>query len=315
MTKKLLITGGAGYVGSKLVPYLINKGFEIIVIDTFWFGNHLSPHERLETIEGDIRNISKIDLPNIDIVIHLANIANDPAVDLSPILSWETNVLAGYELIDKCIKIGAQQFIYASSGSVYGIKSEAKVTENLDLVPISTYNKTKMIAERVFKSFSHKLTVHNIRPATVCGYSPRMRLDVAVNLLTMQAIDKGKITVLGGEQTRPNIHINDMVRVYEHFIENSDIPSGAYNAGFQNISIMEIAQMIKEKTGAEINRMPSNDPRSYNQCSSLLLSTGFEPKFDVSFGINEILEKYESGELTDNNNWHTVKKMKLLGLS
>ncbi len=315
MTKKLLITGGAGYVGSRLVPYLIEKGFDITVIDTLWFGNHLVPHKRLKILKEDIRNISNLDLPNIDAVIHLANIANDPAVDLSPVLSWETNVLAGYKLIEKSVKIGAKHFIFASSGSVYGIKSEDKVTEDLDLVPLSAYNKTKMIAERVFKSFSDQVVVHNIRPATVCGYSPRMRLDVAVNLLTMQAIDKGEITVLGGDQRRPNIHINDMIRVYEHFLENPDIPPGEYNAGFQNISIMEIAQMIQKKTGAKINMKPSNDPRSYNQCSDLLVSTGFQPRFDVKFGINEIIEKYKNGELIDDENWHTVKKMKQLKLS
>jgi nucleoside-diphosphate-sugar epimerase len=314
MSTKILITGGAGFVGSKLVPYLLKKGFEIIVIDTLWFGNYLQEHPSLNMIHADIRNIDGINLPKIDRVIHLANIANDPAVDLHPQLSWEVNVLAGYQLIKKAINCGAKQFIFASSGSVYGIKSEAKVTEELDLVPISEYNKTKMVAERVFLSFANEIRVHNIRPATVCGFSPRMRLDVAVNLLTMQALTKKEITVLGGDQTRPNIHIDDMVRTYEHFLMHPELENGDYNAGFENISIMDIAKKIQKRTGANISVLPSNDPRSYNQFSGKLLATGFKPKFDVDYAIDEIIKKFRLGMLTDDENWHTVKRMKSLNV-
>ena len=150
--------------------------------------------------------------------LFISNVANDPAVELNPSMSWEINVLAGHQLIEKAKIYKVKQFIFASSGSVYGIKKEEKVTEDLSLVPVSTYNKTKMIAEKVFKSYEKFMKVHSIRPATVCGLSPRMRLDVAVNLLTFQALSKNKITVLGGTQVRPNIHIDDICEVYIHFI-------------------------------------------------------------------------------------------------
>ena len=167
-------------------------------------------------------------------------------------MSWEVNVLSGQQLIDMAVRSGVKQFIFASSGSVYGIKEEMNVTEDLELVPISVYNKTKMVAERVFLSYSRKLKVHCIRPATVCGISPRMRLDVSVNLLTFQALSKGEITVFGGNQTRPNIHIKDIANVYRHFLKHPELPSGCYNAGFENISILEIANMVSEKIEAKV---------------------------------------------------------------
>lgn len=310
--KKILVTGGCGYVGSKLTKKLLDNGFYVTVIDTLWFGCYLDPSENLNIVQKDIRNIEAEDLKNHEIIIHLANIANDPAVEMSPVLSWEVNVLAGYKLIDFAVRARAKQFIYASSGSVYGVKSEDKVTEDLELFPISAYNKTKMIAERVFKSFEDDIVVHQVRPATVCGISPRMRLDVAVNILTMQALTNGEIQVFGGEQNRPHIHIDDMVDVYMHLIANSDIESGAYNAGFQNLSINELASVIKNKIGCSIKVKESNDPRSYNQCSDKLLATGFKPQKTVSDAIDDIIRAYQLGTLRDNVNWHTVEKMKEL---
>ena len=224
----------------------------------------------------DIRDSESIPLDGIDVVLHLANIANDPAVELNPSLSWEVNVLAGQQLADKAIRSGVKQFIFASSGSVYGVKEEPNVTEDLPLVPISVYNKTKMVAERVFLSYANEMQVHCIRPATVCGLSPRMRLDVSVNMLTYQGLKNGKITVFGGDQTRPNIHIKDLVNVYRHFLANQDIVSGCYNAGFENLKIREIAQRVQKTTGADIVITESNDPRSYRQirvnCLILALS-------------------------------------------
>ena len=234
---KILVTGGSGYKGSVLIPQLLKDGHKVISIDTNWFGENLNDHPCLIKIKEDIRNIDSIPMDGIDSIIHLANIANDPAVALSPNLSWEVNVLASYQLADKACRNGVKQIIYASSGSVYGIKDEPCVTEDLSLVPISVYNKTKMVAERVFLSFKEKIDIKCIRPATVCGYSPRMRLDVSVNMLTYQALKNGKITVFGGNQTRPNIYIKDMINVYKHFLINRDIPSGCYNAGFENITI------------------------------------------------------------------------------
>ena len=312
---RIIVTGGSGYKGAVLIPKLLDDGHDIVCIDTFWFGDHLEDNPSLEKIKSDIRDINNIPMKGVDAIIHLANIANDPAVELNPTLSWETNVLASHQLADKAVRNGVKQIIYASSGSVYGIKEELKVTEDLPLVPISVYNKTKMIAERVFLSFKDHLDVKCIRPATVCGYSPRMRLDVSVNMLTSQAIKNKKITVFGGNQTRPNIHIQDMANVYRHFLHNTNIPSGCYNAGFENISIFEIAKKVQAKIDAEIIITESNDPRSYRQDSSKLLMTGFKPEYSVSSAINEIIEAFQSGKLKEKENCYTVKWMKSIGLA
>lgn len=307
---KILITGGCGYVGSVLTEALLESKHEIIVVDSQWFGNNLKSNSNLTIIKADIRDIDLVPMRNVDVIIHLANIANDPAVDLNPTLSWEVNVLAAQQLIEKAIVNGVSQFIYASSGSVYGIKEEADVTEDLSLVPISVYNKTKMVAERVLLSYKDKINVHCIRPATVCGLSPRMRLDVSVNMLAFQALKNKKITVFGGDQTRPNIHIKDMVRVYDHFINNSMIESGCYNAGFENISILEIAKLVQDKIETEITISVSNDPRSYRQNSDKLLSTGFERKYSVEAAIDDMIEAYRNGKLIETEESYTVKWMK-----
>ena len=310
----ILITGGCGYVGTVLTETLLNDGHKINVIDTQWFGNHLKEHPNLINIKGDIRNIESVNLEKIDTILHLANIANDPAVELNPTLSWEVNVLAAQQLADKAIRNGVKHFVYASSGSVYGVKDEPQVTEDLSLVPISVYNKTKMVAERVLLSYKDKMQVHCIRPATVCGMSPRMRLDVSVNMLTFQALKNKKITVFGGDQTRPNIHMKDMVRVYQHFLNNSNIESGCYNAGFENISILQIAEMVKSKLGAEIIVSDSNDPRSYRQNSDKLLNTGFKQEYGVDYAINEIIDAYNDQKLVESDSCYTVKWMKNLNL-
>ncbi len=312
MSKIILVTGGCGYVGSKLVPQLLADRHKVRVIDTQWFGENLGYHKNLEIIKKDTRHINVQDLENVEKIIHLANIANDPAVDLDQVLSWEVNVLATQNLIDLAARGGkVTQFIYASSGSVYGIKDEDLVTEDLTLVPISAYNKTKMVAERVVHSYADKIKVHCIRPATVCGMSPRMRLDVAVNILTFQALNTGKIRVFGGNQTRPNIHIDDMVSVYQHFVLNSEnLEAGMYNAGFENISIMDIAHMVQDLVSCEIEVEESNDPRSYRQSSKKLLDTGFVPKKSVLQAINDIKKSYESGVLVDCDQYHTIKTMK-----
>ena len=311
---KLLVTGGCGYVGTALTETLLNDGHHVTVLDTQWFGNHLKQHPNLINIKGDIRNIESVNLEKIDTILHLANIANDPAVELNPTLSWEVNVLAAQQLADKAIRNGVKHFVYASSGSVYGVKDEPQVTEELSLVPISVYNKTKMVAERVLLSYKDKMQVHCIRPATVCGMSPRMRLDVSVNMLTFQALKNKKITVFGGDQTRPNIHMKDMVRVYQHFVNNSNIESGCYNAGFENISILQIAEMVKNKLGAEIIVSESNDPRSYRQNSDKLLNTGFKQAYGVDYAINEIIDSYKNGILLESDSCYTVKWMKNLNL-
>jgi len=310
----ILITGGCGFVGTVLVAKLLQDDHKITVVDIQWFGNHFKPHPHLSILKQDTRDVNSIPLKSVDVVIHLANIANDPGVEMNPTLSWEVNVLATQQLADRAVRAGVKQFIFASSGSVYGVKDDPKVTEDLELVPISAYNKTKMVAERVLMSYSDVMQIHCIRPATICGYSPRMRLDVSVNMLTMQALKNGKMTVFGGDQTRPNIHIDDMVSVYQHFLAKPNLPSGCYNAGFENISILEIAQKVAAKLPAEIAVSASNDPRSYRQNSDKLLSTGFVQNSTVADAINDVIEKFKTGDIVDNDQCYTVRWMKHLNL-
>jgi len=280
----------------------------ITVLDTQWFGNHLPPSPRLSIWTADIRNIDAFDLSSFDTVFHLANIANDPSVDLNPYSSWEVNVLAGMRLVDRAARQGVKQFVFASSSSVYGVKSEPRVTEDLELCPLSEYNKTKMVAERVVLSYADRLIPTIIRPATVCGYSPRMRLDVAVNLLTMQALSKRVITVLGGDQVRPNIHIDDLVDLYLFAFERR--LTGVYNAGFENLAIRDIATRIAAHVQADIEVLPSNDPRSYSVCSDRLLATGFVPKKSVEMAIREIVAAYRDGRIKDEPIAYNVNWMK-----
>ena len=311
---KILLTGACGFVGTRLTESLLEAGHEVIGVDIMWFGNFLEPHDNLTVIEADIRDVEKIPMDGVEAVLHLANVANDPCADLDSKMNWEVNALATKFLVEKAIDHGVKQFVYASSGSVYGVKEELEVTEDLSLVPISDYNKTKMISERVLLSYMDQIGIQIVRPATVCGYSPRMRLDLSVNILTMLGVTKGNITVFGGDQTRPNIHILDMIGVYHHFLAHPEL-SGIYNAGFENLSIMEIAQRVKAKTGAEITVTPSNDPRSYRLSSKKLLDIGFEPKYGVDTAINEVIELFKDGTLENKDAFHNIKMMKNLGLA
>jgi nucleoside-diphosphate-sugar epimerase len=311
---KILVIGGCGYIGTVLVEKLIMLNHAVTVFDTEWFGNYHRANKNLNFKKKDVRDISPLDLKGYDSVIHLANIANDPSVELNPNLSWEVNVLASNLLMQCLKKSKVKHIIYASSGSVYGVKTEEHVTEDLDLVPISTYNKTKMISERVLLSYKDDFKIHCIRPATVCGFSPRMRLDVTVNMLTFQALKKKTMTVYGGTQIRPNIHIQDLSEVFIHFLDNPDIESGAYNAGFENLSILDIANIINSKINSKIEIFPTKDIRSYRQNSDKLLKTGFKKKFGVNKAIDEIIEKYNQGLIIEKESCYTVnwmKKMKL----
>lgn len=305
---KILVTGGCGYKGHVLIPKLLTRGHEVTAFDLQWFGNYLEPHKNLSVLMGDVRHIETIPLDGIDCIIHLSSIANDPCGDLNPQLTWEVSALATMQLADQAKRRGIKRFIYASSGSVYGVKEELQVTEDLELKPISEYNKTKMVAERVLLSYQDDMTVQIVRPATVCGYSPRMRLDVSVNLLTMQALSKGKITVFGGNQVRPNIHIDDIADVYLHLLDHPEL-TGIYNAGFENISILDIAKLVTQHVPVEIEITESNDPRSYRVNSDKLLATGFRPKKSVEDAIKEIIEKHRSGELKDEDRYHNLKWM------
>ena len=304
----IFLTGGCGYKGTVLVPKLLAAGHTVHVLDTMWFGNFLKPHPALTVVEGDVRDIEQISLEGIDAVVHLSSVANDPCGDLDPKLTWEISALATMQLADKAVRCGVKQFIYASSGSVYGVKDEDQVTEDLELKPISEYNKTKMVSERVLLSYADKMAIQIVRPATVCGYSPRMRLDVAVNLLAMQALSKGKITVFGGDQTRPNIHIDDITDLYVFLVAHPEV-IGVFNAGFENISILDIAHLVTKQVPVDIAVTASSDPRSYRVNSDRLLATGFRPKKTVENAISEIVEKFRSGVLKDEDHFYNLRWM------
>jgi nucleoside-diphosphate-sugar epimerase len=305
----ILITGGCGYVGTKLTEAVLSSTRrDVTVLDTQWFGNHLEPRSRLKMLRMDVREIDSVDLSVFDTIFHLANIANDPSVEINPYASWEINVLATMRLIDRAARQGVKQFVFASSASVYGLKSEPNVTEDLELVPLSEYNKTKMVAERVIMSYASSLLTTIIRPATVCGPSPRMRLDLTVNLLTMRALTKGAMTVFGGSQVRPNIHIDDLVDAYLYLFEHRI--GGVYNAGFENLTVLDIANRVAERVPAEVKVLPSSDPRSYRICSDRLVAAGFAPKKSVASAIEEIVAAHRDGWLRDEPVTHNVTWMK-----
>lgn len=299
----VLVTGGCGYTGTVLVPKLLAAGYEVIVLDTMWFGNHLLQHPYLTVVKGDIRDYGAF---LVDAIIHLAAVANDPTGDLDPKLTWEINALATMRLADHAARTGVKQFIYASSGSVYGVTDAPQVTEDLPLHPLSEYNKTKMVAERCVLSYQDQMQVKIVRPATVCGYSPRMRLDVVVNMLTMQALTKGVITVLGGNQVRPNIHIHDLTDLYVYLL---DVPlTGIYNAGFENLTVLEIAELVKQFVPCGIEVRPSNDARSYRMNSDKLLKV-FKPRFDVETAIMDVCAQYQAGKLKDEDRHYNLRAM------
>lgn len=305
---KILVTGGCGYKGHVLVPKLLAAGYDVRVVDTQWFGNFHPEHPRLEVTVGDVNDLRTIEFDGVDAIIHLASIANDPCGDLNPKLTWETSCLATMRLANEAVRLGIRRLIYASSGSVYGVKSEDKVTEELSLEPVSEYNKTKMVSERVLLSYQDQMNVQIVRPATVCGVSSRMRLDVSVNMLTMQALTKGKITVFGGTQVRPNIHIDDICDLYLFLIQNPQ-HDGIFNAGFENLSILEIARRIRDRVPCDIVVTESNDPRSYRLDSTKLLNTGFVPKKSVQQAISDIINSFEAGTLSDDVRFYNLKWM------
>src|SRR3981189_694210 len=205
---KIFLTGACGYKGSVLVPKLLKAGHQVVAFDIMWFGNFLEPHPDLTVVQGDVRNQDEIDLTAVDAIIHLSSVANDPCGDLDPKLTWEISCLATMQLADRAYRHGIKRFIYASSGSVYGVKEEEQVTEDLELLPISEYNKTKMCGERIVLSYKDDMVVQIVRPATVCGYSPRQRLQLSANMPATPALMNGRITAFGRERALGN-RIND----------------------------------------------------------------------------------------------------------
>ena len=309
--KKILVTGGSGYKGALLIKKLVKLNYKVINVDRNIFGNYFLNHKNVKNYNIDIREIDKINLKGVYACIHLASIANDPMTEINPSLSWETSVLGTKLLIENLIKYKVKKLIYASSGSVYGIKKEKKVTEDLKLEPLSTYNKVKMVTERVIISYKDKINSVILRPATVCGFAPRMRLDVTVNMLTYQALKHNKITVFGGSQKRPNIHIDDILDIYLFFLKRKIKEVEIYNVGFENLSILQMAKIISKKIGADIKIVKNTyDKRSYNLDSSKLLSLGFKPKKKIEDAINELKDLYEKKVFVDRPNFHSIKWLK-----
>lgn len=313
-SKKIIVLGGCGYIGSKLVNQLLNRNYKVMVIDTMWFGDYLKKNKNLTKKKLDIRDIQKTSFRGYDTIIHLANIANDPSVDLNTSLSWEVNVLATNEILKKAINEKVKKFIFSSSGSVYGIREEKQVVETTSMTPISIYNKTKMIAERVIQSYSKKIRAYIVRPATVCGTSPRMRFDITVNALSKDAVIKKKINVDGGSQIRPNIHIDDIVNIFTSMCEDK-IKPGVYNAGFENLKIIDIARLVAKNINSKIKINKKFDLRSYRLSSKKLIKSGFKPKKTINDAITEIEDlllnkKYKISEQNYTVRWMKKRKIK-----
>jgi len=276
--KTVFVTGGAGYVGAALVPALLEAGYGVKVFDLFLYGDDVldsvKGNPRLEQIKGDIRDRKLLErvIPGCDAVIHLACISNDPSFELDPGLGKSINYDAFIDLVKVSKASGVKRFIYASSSSVYGIKPDQNVTEDLPLEPLTDYSKYKAMCEEVLtKERAPGFTVLTVRPSTVCGYSSRLRLDVVVNILTNNAINSRKIKVFGGEQMRPNLHIDDMVRLYVEALgwPAEKIDGKIYNVGYHNFKVREIAEMVQSVIGPEIKIVttPTNDNRSYRVSS------------------------------------------------
>ncbi len=327
MKQKVLVTGGAGYIGSVLVPKLIEKQYDVRVLDLMIFGEEvLDPvKDKCEIIKGDIRNNEtlKQSLSGINAVIHLAAISNDPCSDLDPKLTKEVNYDAIISLVNISKELGVSRFIAASSSSVYGVKKEEEVTEDLSLEPLTLYSILKAESEKIMlEAKSENFSPVCIRSATVCGYSPRQRLDVVVNILTAAAITKKEITVFGGDQKRPNIHIDDITNLYVDLLEvpNEKISGQVFNYGDTNYTINELANLVVEVIGnnIKINQIPeTNDPRSYSISSNKIKDIlGFYPKKTIKDAIRDLKNAFEKGLLEDPNDskYSNIKKMKEINL-
>ncbi len=324
--KKILITGGGGYVGSVLSDYLIRKGYDVAVYDLFLYGeNVFKEHKKIKLIKGDIRDYKLFEksVKGYNVVIHLACISNDPSFELNPELGKSINLNAFEPLVKASINSGVKRFIYASSSSVYGVKSESNVSEEVDLQPLTDYSKFKAECEKILIKYSSKsFETVVIRPATVCGYSMRQRLDVIVNILTNLAFHKRQITVFGGDQLRPNIHMNDMIRAYEILIEaQADQINGQFfNAGWENKTVNEIANLVRENLGKDIKiiKTKSDDNRSYHISSKKIKTIlNFETKFTIADAINDLSQAFKNQLLDDplnNQLYYNIKRMNELNL-
>ena len=331
MFKNVLVTGGAGYVGSLLTPQLLDLGYKVTVYDIMYFGDAFLPKDNpnLRVVKGDIRDASKLSdaLKNIDVVINLACISNDASFELDERLSTSINLDAFEPMVVAAKQAGVKRFIYASSSSVYGVSDAPDVTEDHPLVPLTLYNKYKGMCEpRLFKHQSAEFVCVTIRPATLCGFAPRQRMDLSVNILTNHAINNRKITVFGGSQKRPNLHIQDMVDLYKLLLTVPDekIAGQTFNAGFQNMSIMEIAQIVKrvvqqtfpEKGDIPIVTTPTDDIRSYHVNSDKIQRVlGFKPGHSIEDAVRDLCAAFKAGKLPnsmDDTFYFNVRRLKSL---
>jgi nucleoside-diphosphate-sugar epimerase len=327
--KKILVTGGAGYVGAVLVPKLLAEGYEISVLDLYLFGDNVldavASNPALQQIKGDIRDerVLKRALDGRDAVIHLACISNDPSFELNPELGRSINYDAFLPLVRLSKQAGVRRFIYASSSSVYGIKDEPNVTEDLPLTPLTDYSKYKALCEDILlREQSDDFTVLILRPATVCGYSPRLRLDLTVNILTNHAVTCNKIMVFGGDQLRPNIHIDDITDVYIQSLgwPAKCIAGKIFNVGYENRKVIEIAEMVRKAVGEDvvITKEPTSDNRSYHISSKKIeQELGFRPRRTISDAIQDLRMAFGDGKVPDpmkDNRYYNVKLMQAVRL-
>jgi nucleoside-diphosphate-sugar epimerase len=327
--RKIMVTGGAGYVGSNLVPKLLSAGYEVCVFDLYLYGDaalaNVRGDEKLTEVRGDLRDPVAVGhaMRGVDTVIHLACISNDPSFELDPGLGKSINYDCFPGLIRAAKDAGVTRFIYASSSSVYGVKQEEHVTENLSLEPLTDYSKFKAMCEDVLMEARESgFETLILRPATVCGFAPRLRLDLSVNIMTNHAVNNRVIRVFGGAQVRPNIHIEDMTDLY---LKTISLPSEKadgkiYNAGYYNLSISDIAETAREVVGPDvtINIEPTNDYRSYRIDSTLIgREIGFVAKRDVATAVRDLCAAFESGMVPDPMNdprYYNIKTMQLVGL-
>ena len=325
--KKILIIGGAGYVGTVLTKVLLDKGYQVTVYDLFIYGNHLpKKNEKLRTVIGDVRDIKKINqiIKGHDTIIHLACISNDPSFELNPSLGREINYECFEPLVKSSKNNGVQHFIYASSSSVYGIKENIDVTEETSLEPLTDYSKFKVRCEEILLSKTNNNFIASIiRPATVCGYSPRQRLDLVVNILTNLAYHNKVIKVFGGAQLRPNIHIADMVNSYICILESEEelIKDQIFNAGFENYSVEKLAVMVKKqiKDKVEIEYVKSNDDRSYHINSKKIERVlNFKPQKSIFQAISDLISAFDKKiffNSLSNDDYFNIKKMQKINLT
>jgi nucleoside-diphosphate-sugar epimerase len=325
--KNIFVTGGAGYVGSSLVPLLINKGYDVTVLDLMIYGEKVLPkHEKLKIVKGDIRNqnlLKKI-IPGHDCIIHLACISNDPSFELNPSLGKQINLDSFVPLVEISKSFGIERFIYASTSSVYGIKNEKKVNEEMSLEPLTDYSRFKAECEKILLRYqSENFTTTTLRPATVCGYSPRQRLDLVVNILTNLAFNKREIKVFGGDQLRPNIHINDMVNAYVCMIESPKnlVAGEIFNVGYDNQSVNSIALLVKEVIGYDVKviNVKSDDNRSYHISSEKIEKIlNFKSRFTVKESIYDLKKAFQNNLLPNSlydEKYFNIKKMQSIKLT